>query len=140
MKEPEKAPYFAWQCLTIELKHRVIDLVFPDEQGMKDVLKILVWELETIDGKRGTAKKLKELIKKERRLSVRAVENEVYRKIMLKYTIMKVRSKISYEAFIRNMLINELFFHTILFSLGMISLTRSLGNDVPLIYKEETLE
>ena len=56
---------------------------------------------------------------------------------MLKYTIMKVRIKISYEAFKRNMLINEFFFHTILFSLGMITLTDSLSfEDAPIVYTQ----
>ena len=55
-KDPEKAPFFAWQCLTLELKSRVIDLVIPDEKGMMDLLKLIVWELDTIDGRRSSAK------------------------------------------------------------------------------------
>ena len=77
---------------------------------------------------------------KDSKMSALEAENEIFRKVMLKYTVMKVRSKISYEAFTRNMLINELFFHTILFSLGMITLTDSLGNDAPIIYKQEAVE
>lgn len=58
---------------------------------------------------------------------------------MLKYTIMKVRSKISYEAFIRSMTIAEFFMHSILFSLGMITLTGSLGKDPPLVYAKDAI-
>ena len=52
--------------------------------------------------------------------------NELFRRTILKYTIMRVRIKISYEAFIREMTISELFGNTILYSLGMITCTNSL--------------
>ena len=51
---------------------------------------------------------------------------------------MRVRSKISYSAFIRKMTIVELFFQTILYSLGMITLTHSV--EKPLVYPKETCE
>ena len=59
---------------------------------------------------------------------------------MLKYTIMKVRCKISYEAFKRSMTVSELFMQTILYSLGKITLTDSLTKGKSLIYPTETIE
>ena len=41
-------------------------------------------------------------------------ENKIYRKVYLKFLILKVRAKISYMAFLRNMTVIELFAHTIL--------------------------
>ena len=37
------------------LKERTIDLVVPKEQDMTMLLEFLVWKLETVDGRRGTA-------------------------------------------------------------------------------------
>ena len=31
-------PFYAWECLTLHLKHRTIDLVFPKEAEMKTFL------------------------------------------------------------------------------------------------------
>ena len=72
-KSPEKAPFFAWQCITIELKNRVIDLVIQDECCMWNFLKFLVWELDTLDGKRNTAKLVKEKILKDKGTTAKEV-------------------------------------------------------------------
>ena len=72
-------------------------------------------------------------------LTSRDIEDELFRKTMLKYTIIRIRNKISFEAFTRKMTISELFCRTILYSLGKCTLTHSYHKEVPVIYPEETI-
>jgi hypothetical protein len=53
--EMNKMPFYSWNCLTLELKHRDVDLVIKDEKDMEYLLKFLTFKLRTIDGKRGSA-------------------------------------------------------------------------------------
>lgn len=55
-KEHKNLPFHAWECLTIQLVHRNVDLVIRSEKEMSMLLKILVTSLETIDGTTGTAR------------------------------------------------------------------------------------
>ena len=48
-------PFYAWQCITLDLKDRYVDLVIKNEQKMKLFLKFLVMSLKTVDGLRGSA-------------------------------------------------------------------------------------
>ena len=48
-------PFFNWQCLTIEITGRTIDLVIKDDNEMNLVIKFLVQALNTSDGRKGTA-------------------------------------------------------------------------------------
>ena len=48
-------PFFSWNCLTLLLENREIDLVVRDEEDMKTLLKFLCYKMETIDGSRGSA-------------------------------------------------------------------------------------
>lgn len=112
----------------------------PDSQDLIDLLKLLIFELNTIDGQRDSADQLKKAISKERMKgsSLKAIENELFRKVILKYTIMRVRSKISYQAFARKMTICEMFCQTILYCCGKMILTESI--DDPWIYPKETVD
>ena len=49
-------PFFAWQCLTLEMENRNIDLVIKDDNDMKVLIRYLVQALNTIDGKMNSAK------------------------------------------------------------------------------------
>lgn len=51
---------------------------------------------------------------------------------------MRIRIKISYSAFVRNMTILELFCQTILYCYGKIMLTESIEN--PVVYPKKTVE
>ena len=50
-----KLPFQSWQCLTLQLKHRDIDLVVRDPNMMELLLKFLIYQLKTIDGSRNSA-------------------------------------------------------------------------------------
>lgn len=57
-QDPNKVqtfPFFAWQCLTIEITGRTIDLVIKNDQEMNLILKFLVQAINTVDGRRDTA-------------------------------------------------------------------------------------
>ena len=50
-----KIPFFAWECLTIQLTNRDIDLVIKNEKDMDDLLMVLVHAINTADGNQGSA-------------------------------------------------------------------------------------
>ena len=54
-KENYVSPFYAWECLTIILHNREIDLVIPNEEQMTIFLKFLVHEIRTVDGNRNSA-------------------------------------------------------------------------------------
>ena len=51
-------PFYAWQCITLNMETRDVDLVIPNEKDMEMLLKFLIFELKTINGEKGTAKHL----------------------------------------------------------------------------------
>ena len=55
-------PFYSWQCLTLQLSHRDIDLVIPNQQEMDDLLEMLVDSLNTVNGHRNSADAIKQLI------------------------------------------------------------------------------
>lgn len=48
-------PFFAWECITLDLGYREVDLVIRDEAQMKAFLMFLVYTMKTVDGKQGSA-------------------------------------------------------------------------------------
>lgn len=107
-------PFYAWNCLTLELNHREVDLIIPDDRHMQQLLKFLVYRIQTVDGNRGTATAIladlnkrsrreflsqpgRQFISKQREHQIKSAnEYRLYSKVLLKYSIMKVRSKLSY--------------------------------------------
>ena len=98
---------------------------------MSDMLKLLISCLNTIDGTKDSAKGIKEVlytkrfneIKKQiqkpiedwrKKQAMNQVDHELMRKVYLKFLLIGVRSKISYESFIKRQTVPELFFSTIL--------------------------
>ena len=49
------APFFSWECLTIQFKDRELNLVIKNEHHMQNILKLLISKLKTVDGTRNTA-------------------------------------------------------------------------------------
>ena len=130
--ELKYAPFYSWQCITLELKHREVDLVIPNEKDMERFIKFLIHNLRCMDGCRGSADKLLELMQKEGEEaymkgenknfisdSVKAKikqsnEHKVFSKVYFKYLMLKIRAKISFLAFQKRMTIAELFTATII--------------------------
>lgn len=49
--DESKIPFLSWQCITLQLKHRDVDLVIKDQTEMDHLLKLLVYEMNTLDGR-----------------------------------------------------------------------------------------
>ena len=48
-----KMPFFTWECITINLSRgREVNLVIKNEACMKAMLKLLIYELQSVDGKK----------------------------------------------------------------------------------------
>ena len=60
-----KMPFYAWECLTINLQGgRELNLVIKNEACMKALLKLLVYEMKSVDGNYNSAAKIiKTLVK-----------------------------------------------------------------------------
>lgn len=65
--ELDKMPFYSWNCLTLSLKHRDVDLVIKDEKDMEYILKFLIMKLKTVDGMRGSALPLIEALNAQTR-------------------------------------------------------------------------
>lgn len=126
-------PFFSWECITIELGGRPVDLVIRDEAHMELFLKFLIGRLKTTDGRKGSAEPVIEQILKlqskelgrsarsRQKLSPveqdnlrREIEWKLFRSCLSKYRIMKIRQKLSFCALLRNMTIKEMFLIAIL--------------------------
>ena len=51
-------PFYCWECLTIQLHNRDVDLVIRDQYQMDQFLTYLIHNMRTMDGKKGTAEKI----------------------------------------------------------------------------------
>ena len=54
----DNLPFFSWNCLTLCLEHRDVDLVIKDEEDMEKLLKFLIYKMNTVDGVAGSAEKI----------------------------------------------------------------------------------
>ena len=100
-------PYYAWECLCIELPNRNVDLIIKNENDMINLISLLIWRTETINGVAGTSLAITNLMRQERK-------QVLYTKVLIKYKIMKIRMKISYEALRKRITIKELFYRAII--------------------------
>ena len=131
MSELEMIPFYCWNCLSIQLSNREVDIVIKDTYQMNCFIKFLIRNLRTIDGKRGSANQILEVMNNEsvehykkknnrRRIEesvrlkiIQRNEHKVFHQTYLKYVIMRVRAKISFIALERRMTIVELIASTI---------------------------
>lgn len=60
--EVNNLPFKSWNFITLQLHHRDVDLVIPDDTQMKVLIKFLVYRLKTVDGVRGSAQSLLNLM------------------------------------------------------------------------------
>ena len=51
----DNLPFYSWECITLKLHNRDIDLVIRDEKHMQMLLKYLIYKMKTVDGQRDTA-------------------------------------------------------------------------------------
>lgn len=53
--ELDKVPFYSWNCITLKLGRRDVDLVIKDDKQMQLFLKFLIYSLKTLDGVKGSA-------------------------------------------------------------------------------------
>ena len=107
----ENFPFYCWQCITLEVHKRDVDLVIQNEEHQSQFLLFLIHSLNTINGKRGTAERLIQSAKKDELDETRF---EIYQKVYFKYLILKIRMKISFQALKKSMTIKELLLKAVL--------------------------
>lgn len=61
----KKVPFYSWECLTLQLGNRDVDLVIRDEKQMNRLLKYLIHNMKTLDGNKNSALKVLELMNKQ---------------------------------------------------------------------------
>jgi hypothetical protein len=62
ISELKVLPFFAWECITLYTDMNTIDLVIRDQQGMDMLLKLLLVHMNSYDGQRDTATKIKKVL------------------------------------------------------------------------------
>jgi len=73
-------PFFAWQCITLQIKGRCVDLVIKDDNAMNLFLRFLVQALNTMDGHQDSAQffidaaTINEIERRERKLNKRVLK------------------------------------------------------------------
>jgi len=54
-KKGKGIPFYSWNCITLVLKHRDVDLVIKNENHMSRLLKFLIFHMNTVDGNKNSA-------------------------------------------------------------------------------------
>ena len=114
LQEKKKPVFHAWQCITIQTEQRDVDLVIQKDEDMFNLLSFLVFELQTLDGRRGTASRVFG--------KVGHLRQTISNKVIFKLKIMKWRMKISFMARSQKKTVKELFLSAILASYCMLFL------------------
>lgn len=145
-------PFYAWDCITLQVKNKWnVHLIIRCEKTMEKFIKLLIHHIQTINGQRLTSVNVKEQIfkrviknikkrgnsidnKKEEEIR-KQIEHDIMCQVFTRYNIMRVRMKLSFSCFIKNMPLNELWMTQILNSFKYLQRT----NQIPAIYlsKEE---
>lgn len=62
-KDFDKSPlFFAWNCITLSINNKWdVNLIFNSENSLKMFLKLLIFRMQTVDGRKGTGIKLRNL-------------------------------------------------------------------------------
>lgn len=55
-------PFYSWNCITLQLEHRDVDLVIKSEKQMQIFVEFLVFKLKTLDGRRNTSLNLLKIL------------------------------------------------------------------------------
>lgn len=154
MAKNKRPAFYSWECITLLLPMREIDLVIQREEDMDDLLEVLVDALDTVDGGRGTAEIIKAAVQKQKfeaevearaargavkkragkpgprdlaKFAVTRQERQAIHKTTLKkYKVLRMRSKISFLAFKNKCTINELFLNQILKTYTILTRTKQL--------------
>ena len=62
----KNTPLHAWQCITLQLKHREVDLVIADQNDMDIFLRLIIHSLNTVNGNKNSAQSIIDLLYKKK--------------------------------------------------------------------------
>jgi len=51
----DKFPFYAWECITIQMKNRDLDLIIRNDKNMREFVHYLLSKLNSIDGTKNSA-------------------------------------------------------------------------------------
>ena len=85
-----------------------------DQRDMENLLKFLIYNLNTIDGRKDSSLPIQQLCKST--VSLLTLKHELMLKTMTKYKILTIRNKLSFTAFMKKQTINEVILTQITFS------------------------
>jgi hypothetical protein len=57
-KELSNIPFYSWNCITINLEFRDIDIVIRNEKHMMNLIRFLIMVTQTVDGRQNTGSKI----------------------------------------------------------------------------------
>ena len=66
-QQVQRAPFYSWECLTLELEGRSVDLVIKDETDMMNFIKFLIMKLDMVNNVPGSGAKLRRTLNKQRK-------------------------------------------------------------------------
>ena len=46
----DNIPFYAWQCITIQFKHRDLDLIIRKDKNIRILMKFLMYSINSVDG------------------------------------------------------------------------------------------
>jgi hypothetical protein len=117
-QEISNLPFNAWECISLTLGNRDIDLVIKEESIMDMFLKLLIHNTNSIDGQRGSAEHtkgvmLKKVItknssKKEEQTAIADISHRLMIRTALSFKVIRARLKMSFLALKSRKTINEM--------------------------------
>ena len=66
-KQFKEIPFYSWDCVTLCLENKDIDLVIKDEQDLKKFLQFIIFKLKSIDGIRDSAINMIDVLNREQK-------------------------------------------------------------------------
>ena len=55
-KFKNESPFYGWDCITLQIKNKWnVHLIIPNHRAMSMFIRLLIWNLETTDGLRGSS-------------------------------------------------------------------------------------
>ena len=118
-----ESPMYAWECITLKIKDKNdIYLIIKNEEIMSQFIKFLIYSLHTIDGNRESMRPLSmDLFRKyKKKIYLRdnndkdweidsMIKHQVMLQVFVKYRLMRVKMKISYNAHLKSYTILEIW-------------------------------
>ena len=56
-KLKNESPFLGWDCVTLQIENKWnVHLIIPNQKAMSNFLRLLIWNMKTVDGQRGSSK------------------------------------------------------------------------------------